>query len=296
MPTPQKKNHPEDVAEEIIKPEEAGDLEKVCFVITPIGNDNSDIRRATDGLIEAVIRPMLSEMDFCVVAAHQMDNPGSITNQIIEHLIGAKLVIANLTGLNPNVMYELAVRHAARLPVISIAERGTLLPFDIVSERTIFYTNDMSGVLELQDTLCKTVEECIKEKTPDNPVYRGKRSSIMKEEAKISKDDMSVVMYNMLNEMSRQVSFLSRNVAAHDTVERTGNNMRLIVHTADPEAANRQIRIALEDNSIRGLRPIRIDKSASKILYCLSPELCINPMAVVTFIRGLGYDCKLISR
>lgn len=81
---------------------------KKCFIITPIGSENSETRRATDGIIKAVIRPVLKEHKFEAKASHEMSSPGSITNQVLHHILTDKMVIANLTGLNPNVMYELA--------------------------------------------------------------------------------------------------------------------------------------------------------------------------------------------
>ena len=88
---------------------------KQCFIVTPLGMVGSEIRRKADGVIEAVLNPILEEFEYKVIAPHEIDNPGSITKQIIEHLLHDELVIANLTNLNPNVMYELAVRHATRL-------------------------------------------------------------------------------------------------------------------------------------------------------------------------------------
>ena len=121
-------------------PEQRTD-KKRCFIITPIGNDNDSIRRHIDGIIDAAIKPAL-EPDYEVVAAHKITETGTITKQIIKEIYQDELAIANLTGNNPNVMYELAVQYCLGKPVLTIAEKGTSLPFDVMPERTIFYIND----------------------------------------------------------------------------------------------------------------------------------------------------------
>lgn len=149
-------------------PEEEGKLR--CFIVTPIGDTGSDIRRHTDGLIEAVIEPVLGEK-YWLDVSHTMTTPGSITRAIIKSLYDADLVIVNLTGLNPNVMYELAVRHAFRKPVVCLIEKGTPLPFDISAERTIMFINDMAGTEKLKKDLAAAAEAAMKEEFPSNPIY-----------------------------------------------------------------------------------------------------------------------------
>jgi hypothetical protein len=154
---------------------------KKAFVITPLDTPESAIRRATDGLLESVLRPVLRDLGFDVIAAHEISASGSITRQVLERLLTDELVVANLTSLNPNVMYELAVRHSKRLPVVILAELGTKLPFDIADERVLFFTNDMRGVQELASPLRKAVESAISDPQPDNPVYRAAESQVMRE-------------------------------------------------------------------------------------------------------------------
>lgn len=152
----------------------AGSVKKTCFVVTPIGPNDSSTRRAADGLVHAVIRPVLEEKGYVVEVAHEIDTLGSITQQVVERVLNADLVVANLTDLNPNVMYELAIRHCVAKPVIVMAESSTKLPFDVAAERTISYANDMSGVVELKHKLQHKIDFVMSnvDANIDNPVYR----------------------------------------------------------------------------------------------------------------------------
>ena len=140
-----------------------------CFIITPIGDETDPIRRHIEGIISASITPAIGDK-YEIVVAHKISEPGSITKQVISEIYDSKLVIANLTNRNPNVMYELALRHAIGKPAIMIAEKGTLLPSDIIMQRTIFYQNDAKGVLELRDELKKAESE-INYEQKGGPIY-----------------------------------------------------------------------------------------------------------------------------
>jgi hypothetical protein len=157
-------------------------MDKRCFIITPIGDELSETRLKAEGVIES-IEPILEEFDFKVDIPHKMPSPGSITKQVLECIMNNDLVVANLTELNPNVMYELAVRHSTAKHVITIAEFGTKLPFDITTERTIFYTNDMKGVPKLQREIRGAIKSLdFNESAFDNPIYRAQRDFKFKED------------------------------------------------------------------------------------------------------------------
>ncbi len=222
-------------AEEKIK-----EAQKRCFIITPIGGDNTETRRNADGLIEAVIKPVLAKLEITGDAAHHISAPGSITKQVIKRLLEDDLVIANLTDLNPNVMYELAVRHAKRLPVVILAERGTNLPFDIVSERTLFYSNDMKGVEEIKPTLERIIKEALKDNEPDNPIYSVVEESIIRQN--VQPGDPNKFIFEQLNEIQNRLATIHFNSVK--TIDPTSVEY---VHISIPIDQEEKVRSILSD-------------------------------------------------
>jgi hypothetical protein len=110
---------------------------KKCFVIAPIGQENSEIRARSDQVFTYVIKPAVEQLGYEAIRGDQISQPGNVTSQVIEHLMEVELAIVDLTGRNPNVYYELAIRHGAKKPVIQIKQTLESLPFDIVGTRTI---------------------------------------------------------------------------------------------------------------------------------------------------------------
>lgn len=120
-------------------PEDQTSFDSECFFIAPIGKEGSPERNRSDGILDFIVSRAAQELGLTAIRADHMGEPGQITLQVINHILGAKAAVADLTGLNPNVFYELAVRHTARLPVALIAEKDCKLPFDIAQMRTIFF-------------------------------------------------------------------------------------------------------------------------------------------------------------
>jgi hypothetical protein len=110
--------------------------QNTCFVIAPIGSEDSEERKHSDMVLEALIRRAL-EQEWEVVRADQITTPGMISGQVIDYLLHSGLVIADLSFHNPNVFYELAIRHFIGLPTVHIIRRGDGIPFDLKDFRTI---------------------------------------------------------------------------------------------------------------------------------------------------------------
>lgn len=88
-----------------------------------------------------IVEPALQSFGLKVIRADAIDKPGMITRQVIEYILRSRLVIADLSFHNPNVFYELALRHATRQPIVQIIRTGDRLPFDVHQMRTITIDN-----------------------------------------------------------------------------------------------------------------------------------------------------------
>ncbi|MFN0187830.1 MAG: hypothetical protein ACKVQV_03945 [Bacteroidia bacterium] len=110
---------------------------KVCFVISPIGEDDSETRKRSDQVLKHIITGAVEQLGYEVVRADKISEPGIITHQILQYIVDAPLVIADLTERNPNVFYELALRHAIRKPLVQLIKKGELIPFDVAATRII---------------------------------------------------------------------------------------------------------------------------------------------------------------
>lgn len=116
------------------------------FVACPIGDEGSEIRRNSDQLLKYIIEPVCQSLDLPVLRADQIIEPHRITLQIANSIANSNVMIADLTTLNPNVMYEIGIRHGLNLPMIYMATKGTRLPFDLGDFRTIFYALELDAV------------------------------------------------------------------------------------------------------------------------------------------------------
>ena len=143
----------------------------VCFVIAPIGAENSEIRHRSERVFEDVIKPAAKRCGYAPLHAMDISEPGLITKSIIGLVVRSPLVVADLTGGNPNVFYELALRHGAGMPVIQIIAKDEEIPFDLKDARTVRYDIDIvSSRNQAIDKIVKQIKEIEKNPNLDTPV------------------------------------------------------------------------------------------------------------------------------
>lgn len=136
-PRPARQDLPAAARSTALVTKERAQFETICFYIAPIGDDGSEHRRHSDLMLGSLVEPAIEPFSLSVLRADAIDKPGVITRQIIEYLLKARLVIADLSFHNPNVFYELAIRHACRLPVVQIIRAADRIPFDLSQIRTV---------------------------------------------------------------------------------------------------------------------------------------------------------------
>lgn len=145
---------------------------KTCFVISPIGEEGSDIRIRADQLYKYVFSPILEPLNYILSRADKLAQPGMITNQIIGKVVEVDLIVADLTGRNPNVYYELAIRHGLQKPFVHFIADDEEIPFDISGARAIkINVNDLDSVDRAKEEFRKQVTQIEKGEQPvDNPI------------------------------------------------------------------------------------------------------------------------------
>src|SRR5258708_3382705 len=120
-----------------------------CFVIAPIGDKDSDFRKHSDKALKHIFKKALSDK-YEISRADEITEPGMITSQVLRAVQDSDLIVADLTWHNPNVFYELAVRHAIEKPIIHLIERRlSKIPFDVSGFRTIEF--DLTDPRQHQD-------------------------------------------------------------------------------------------------------------------------------------------------
>ncbi|MFC2000510.1 hypothetical protein ACFLXE_07155 [Chloroflexota bacterium] len=107
-----------------------------CFVIMPF-------EEPFHRYYQEVFAPAIRKAKLTPLRADEIEKPGVIVDQIWRGIQEAEVLLADLTGRNANVMYELGLAHALGKPVVQLVQSVTDLPFDLKALRHIIYRTDV---------------------------------------------------------------------------------------------------------------------------------------------------------
>jgi len=126
------------------------------FVIMEFSQTNKD-------LFSKVIQPIAREFELEAYHVGEVPGPGVILRDIVQGIIEAPIIVAEVTSKNPNVFYEVGYAHAFGKPTILLAEQETKLPFDIAVHRCIFYENTIAGKGKMEEELRKHLQAILRD-------------------------------------------------------------------------------------------------------------------------------------
>lgn len=128
-------------------------LRPKCFVIMPISTPDGYSSDHFDRVFEHLIEPACVAAGFLAKRADQVQQTNHIVADIVQDIVESDMAICDLSARNPNVMYELGLRHAFQKPVVLIRDSKTPRVFDIQGLRDVEYDENLRV-----DTIKRAIE------------------------------------------------------------------------------------------------------------------------------------------
>ncbi|MGP8154262.1 MAG: tetratricopeptide repeat-containing protein [Smithella sp.] len=155
-------------------------MKKNCFVVIGFGTKTDYSTGSVfdlDKTYDNIIKPVCKALKIDCYRAKDIVHSGVIETPMYEWLYKADIVVADISTLNPNALYELGVRHALKpFSTIVISEKGLKYPFDI--NHTIIEPYEhlgkdigVSEAKRFKKELKTKIKTVLKGKKPDSPVY-----------------------------------------------------------------------------------------------------------------------------
>ncbi len=155
---------------------------KICFVIMGFGKkiDYENNREVDlDIVYTKIIRKIFNEKfeNFKLIRSDELTTSTIIDVDMYDFLLRADLVIADITTMNPNALYELGVRHGVKpKSTLVIADEKTKLPFDLNHTRILKYKEigtelENDEIEEISIKLVEAIETSLRQLKIDSPFY-----------------------------------------------------------------------------------------------------------------------------
>jgi len=177
-------------------------IEKICFIVTAIGESGTPTRERADNVYKYLIAPVCEELGYKPVRVDHVNAVDNINETVINYLKTAPMVIADMTEHNPNAFYELGFRQARDLPLVPIIKVGERLPFDVMTTRTVFYDTDVSKIEESKSNLKAKIQSFENFEMPES---RAERSLTLDD----LNDNLTKKLNKILNLLEKQQPYSS---------------------------------------------------------------------------------------
>jgi O-acetyl-ADP-ribose deacetylase (regulator of RNase III) len=204
-----------------------------CFVIMPYGKRRDAKRKLIDfeQVYSELIESTLKELDLRYERSDRIDEAGWIQPRMFERIYEADVAVVDITTLNPNVFYELGIRHALADDVTVLIKRaGTPIPFNIQGLAVIEYDISEPALLdEAKKKIADYIRNGLMLHNADSPVHRVLGLRINRSSNEIGRTD--VVTYRLRDAPGKQIGLVTgdlRNVKGIDIwVNSENTNMQM---------------------------------------------------------------------
>lgn len=152
-----------------------------CFVIMPFHEKPDPVRKDTvdfDRVYRDIIKPAITGLkksrglNIECLRCDEVERAGLIHERMVAHIADADVAVVDITTANPNVYYELGVRHALRDRVtVLLRRKGTTNPFNIGGMTTIEYDLDEDGAGRAREAIASFVANGLLSGARDSLVY-----------------------------------------------------------------------------------------------------------------------------
>lgn len=251
MPEPRSRKKAEE-------PKEEKSIEqKKCFVIMPFTTPSS-YKEADhfQKVYNTIIKPAVKMAGFEAVRVDEDKICDSIIDKIWKNIIECDMAICDLSGRNPNVMYELGIRQAYDKPVVLIQDDVTDRIFDVSAISTVSYSSERiyEKVQEDQKRIADAITETYKGKNPSPILTAYKLSKAEISEESVSENDIKLEMLkSILKSIERRLSNIE-----NDNI--SNKNITNAFALAEKEAKYRSIMNSLHDIDLMSDGFVSIDE------------------------------------
>lgn len=151
-----------------------------CLVVTPFGKktDATGVNVDFDAVYSEIIKPAVLAAGFEPIRTDEFGTVDLLQKLVFERLISVPVAIFDLTTSNPNVFYELGIRHGVRpgTTLLMAAENSGRMPFDLAALRTIPYRLTPNGTPAdpriTRETLTSNLREAGQREDVDSPLFQ----------------------------------------------------------------------------------------------------------------------------
>jgi O-acetyl-ADP-ribose deacetylase (regulator of RNase III) len=188
---------------------------KTCFVIMPFG-EKKDLDGKSinfDKIYKDFIKGAVAELGIKCVRCDEIAEAGWIHSKMFKHIFEADVAVVDITALNPNVFYELGIRHALNKHVtVLIRKAGTPTPFNIQGFQMLEYNPESpESIANGKQRICEFIKNGLASQVVDSPVYEVLDNLKVEVKPKrLSKKE--TYMYQLVNVPGKQIGMITGDI------------------------------------------------------------------------------------